>query len=260
MSTAFDCSACGKSIAADVSPGQQVICPFCNATITAPGGVSEAAGAVPPQLKTGMAVTAMVFGIIGIVTLGFCSPLGAIGCILGIIALVRVGRVPDQYGGKGMAIAGICTGAVSCIAFILLILPTLATTSVLLPSLTRAREMARRAACASNLRQVGIVLVAYAEANNDALPPDLDTLIKQSSMPSNIFICPAAVEAQEPYIYVPVGTMNDLDPQTPWVIENPENHGGKGGNVLYGDTHTEWVPQARLTPMLDDAGVEKSLP
>lgn len=43
--------------------------------------------------------------------------------------------------------------------------------SILLPSLNRARENARRVACASLLRQVGIATRAYAAENKDSLPP-----------------------------------------------------------------------------------------
>jgi prepilin-type N-terminal cleavage/methylation domain-containing protein len=40
---------------------------------------------------------------------------------------------------------------------------------VLLPALTRAREVARRVVCSSNLRQVGIAIIAYA-SDTDVLP------------------------------------------------------------------------------------------
>jgi type II secretory pathway pseudopilin PulG len=42
---------------------------------------------------------------------------------------------------------------------------------ILLPALNRAREQARRVACAAQLRQIGIAARAYATDNRDALPP-----------------------------------------------------------------------------------------
>src|SRR5207253_696871 len=39
--------------------------------------------------------------------------------------------------------------------------------SILLPAVSRAREQARRTACLSNLRQVHVALLEYAQANND---------------------------------------------------------------------------------------------
>ena len=255
MSTTFDCSSCGKSIAADVSPGQQVICPFCNATVTVPGGVSEAAGAVPPQipgpiigapqLKTGMAITAMVLGIIGLV---ICFPLGLVGIVLGIVALVRVGRSPDKYGGKGMAITGICTGCASIVTGLFISSLFL---GIMFPSLARARELAKRSVCASNLKNLGNSLVIYANQNNDQLPPDLDTLIDSGMLSGKALKCPSATEGYAHYIYIPVPTLIDMGPDTPIVVEDPENHDGEGGNVLFGDAHVEWVLGPRLEQMLE---------
>ncbi len=43
---------------------------------------------------------------------------------------------------------------------------------MLLPALTRAREQARRAACLSNLRQIGQALTIYAGENDGFFPPE----------------------------------------------------------------------------------------
>jgi len=42
--------------------------------------------------------------------------------------------------------------------------------AILLPSLGRAREMARRSACASNMKQIGLALNTYASENSESLP------------------------------------------------------------------------------------------
>jgi prepilin-type N-terminal cleavage/methylation domain-containing protein len=42
--------------------------------------------------------------------------------------------------------------------------------AILLPALARAREMARRAICASNLRQTGLALSTYASSNSEKFP------------------------------------------------------------------------------------------
>ena len=257
MSTTFDCTECGKAITADIRPGQQVICPICNATVTVPDAVAapgivppQIPGAIisPPQLNKGMAITAMVLGIIGLV-IWVCMPLGLVGLVLGIIALGRANRSPRQYGGKGMAIAGICTGAASIVIFMLLL-------SIMLSSLARARELAKRTVCANNLKNIGTALVIYANMYNDKLPPNLDILIDEADMSGMSFMCPSATEDYEHYIYIPFKTVNYFDPQTPWVIENPENHGGEGGFVLFGDAHVKWVQGPELEQMLEDAGAE----
>ena len=43
--------------------------------------------------------------------------------------------------------------------------------AMLLPALNRAREHAQRVHCASNLRQIGLALVMYAQDNGGTLPP-----------------------------------------------------------------------------------------
>ncbi len=43
--------------------------------------------------------------------------------------------------------------------------------ALLLPVLARAREAARKASCSSNLKQMGLAFIMYANENNDQLPP-----------------------------------------------------------------------------------------
>src|SRR5690349_2291078 len=46
--------------------------------------------------------------------------------------------------------------------------------SILLPSLNKARENANRVKCASNLRQIALALIMYANANKGLFPRSLD--------------------------------------------------------------------------------------
>ena len=56
--------------------------------------------------------------------------------------------------------------------------------AILLPALARAREAARRASCANNLRQVGLAFQMYASEWNDRLPPQ-----QPVNGPTYVFAC-----------------------------------------------------------------------
>ena len=77
-----------------------------------PGGQPSSAPGSPPPLPpktSGLAITSLVLGCLGLVTCGITS---LVGLILGIIALVRINKSRGQLGGQGMALAGtIVSGA-----------------------------------------------------------------------------------------------------------------------------------------------------
>lgn len=68
-----------------------------------------------PGLPTGLAITGMVLGIVGLCTSLFYvgGVIGIVGLVFSIIALRRVKR--GLGGGKGMAIAGLVTSIVSIV-------------------------------------------------------------------------------------------------------------------------------------------------
>ncbi|WP_161784050.1 DUF4190 domain-containing protein, partial [Cellulomonas carbonis] len=86
----------------------------------APGyGAGPGYGAPAAPKSNGMAVTALVIGIIALL-LAFIPVVGVISVLLGIVAIVLgiMGRrrvVPGVVGGKGLAIGGIVTGALGLV-------------------------------------------------------------------------------------------------------------------------------------------------
>jgi type IV pilus assembly protein PilA len=135
-------------------------CARCGAALQAApyapmGGTVAATG---PQ--KGLATTALVLGILSpllaCVGVGFVTALVAL--ILGIVAMVKAGRAPGVYGGKGAAIAGVVLGAVT-----LLMLPIVA--AIAIPSLLRARVSANESAAIGDLRTVISAEAAYQSAN-----------------------------------------------------------------------------------------------
>lgn len=102
----------------------------------------------PPNLKTGMAITSLVMGLIG------CFLTAPVGLILGIVSLVKANRRPHEYGGKGFAIAGIALNSVG-----LLILPIIA--AIAIPNLMAARRAANEGSAISTVRIISSAEDAY---------------------------------------------------------------------------------------------------
>jgi hypothetical protein len=70
--------------------------------------------AAPPPRK-GLAVASLVLGLLAIPTLGLLLVGAILSVVLGIAALVKASRHPREYGGQGLAIAGIVAGVVSVV-------------------------------------------------------------------------------------------------------------------------------------------------
>ena len=212
MSATFHCSQCGQLVSVNAEPGQEALCGACGTSIVVPPPEAEPSASVavgdsaapdsrpplpgqplgyappPKQHRKGLAIASLILGIVGLVSVG-CAPLllaGLVGLILGIIALVKANKRPDMYGGRGMAIAGITTSGLS-LAIVPIIL-----VSILLPALSRARELAKRAVCASNLRVIGQSLHIYANDNNGWYPPDLQTLVAEGLTSPQGMVCPSS--------------------------------------------------------------------
>jgi hypothetical protein len=71
----------------------------------------------PPNSSNGLAVGALVAGVLAIPTTCCCSlaslPLAIAACVMGGVALSKVKAQPQIYGGKGMALAGLICGIIA---------------------------------------------------------------------------------------------------------------------------------------------------
>ena len=129
------------------------------------------------------------------------------------------------------------------------------------PFLLEARTKARRYTCRTNLSGIGKALLIYSNDYNDQFPPDLETLIHKAEMPPRGLICPAS-ESRESYIYRGASITTSDTPGMITVYEKLSNHGG-GRNVLFLDSHVEWVSEERFQELIkrdNEYRREKGLP
>ena len=156
------CLSCGF-----VGWADQETCKKCGAALTAPlpetrfeqppyPGDQPSYQQWPPRnLKQGLAIASLVFGILNFVTLGLLG-LGAItGAILGVVALRKAKRQPEVYGGQGFAIAGLSTN----LAWLVLALPIIA--AIAIPNLLAARRAANEGAAIASLRTISAAEESY---------------------------------------------------------------------------------------------------
>ncbi len=142
--------------------------------------------------------------------------------------------------------------------------------SILLPSLSRARETANRVKSGSNLRQIGQATYLYASENKGQCPPDLGTILKTQDVTPQVFLSPrgtnefpdnltagtpdqraAWINEHADYVYLGKGKMVDrLRADEPLAYEKLELGDQQGTNILYGDGHVGWVSAAEAARVL----------
>ena len=121
---------------------------------TAVSSVSYEQWDQPERPKTGLAIFALVLGILGFFTLGGLVVGAITGSIVGWIAMRRAKREPWRYGGHGMAIAGFVLNIA-----MLVWVPLVAAIAV--PNLIAARRAANEASALYTLRQVSVAQSEY---------------------------------------------------------------------------------------------------
>ena len=124
--------------------------------------------------------------------------------------------------------------------------------AILLPSLARARGMAKRTVSAANLRSIGVALYTYATENDDKFPPDLQTLVDSGAISEQTLRSPLdESDATSSYIYIS-GQSTEVDQRNVIAYENPENHDNEGTNVLFADSHVEFMSMSSFRKALED--------
>ena len=100
------------------------------------------------QLKKGLAITALVIGILDLFTLGLLG-IGAIaGVVVAIVALSNAKRKPYEYGGQSLATAGLVMSIVS----VVMAVPIGIVAAIAIPNLLASRRAANEGSSIAALR------------------------------------------------------------------------------------------------------------
>ncbi|MFH0981935.1 MAG: H-X9-DG-CTERM domain-containing protein [Planctomycetota bacterium] len=125
--------------------------------------------------------------------------------------------------------------------------------SILLPSLSRARELSKRAVSQANLQGIGTACHVYAFDHQEKFPPDLETLVAEGSVTHKMLVSPRDGRDPPPgncsYVYLAGQTLKS-DPRN--VLAYEPDFEGEGGNVLFVDGHVEWIKPPRFQQMIDE--------
>jgi len=170
----FSCPHCNstfevpESAAGGISP-----CPQCSKDVQipgVPGGVDTAPPTTPGNLSTavrtsGLAIASLICGLL------MCLPPAALaGVVMGIVALNQIANPVNRLSGRGLAIAGIVTGAIGCT-----LVPVALMIGILLPALSAARRTAGHMQNSTHLRGIHQGAIFHAQANGSYYPGmDLD--------------------------------------------------------------------------------------
>ena len=155
--------------------------------------------------------------------------------------------------------------------------------SVVLPGMCRSREGANRVKCASNMKQIGLAAMMWAQDHGGRFPDDLDTIVTRYDLPAAVFNCPSSPDSpaqgataglmmedlHKPghlsYVYVGKGLTTASPVDAVVMYELPRNHNGgdmgvtsgfgdkpmsDGMNVLFVDGHVEWIAPEEAEALL----------
>jgi hypothetical protein len=135
--------------------------------------------------KEGLAITSLVLGILSLIP-PLMLLLGIPAIVTGHLARRRARKLPEQYAGRKLALAGLITGYVG-MAFALGIVISLLT------MISRVNQMQTRSTsdrCLSNLKEIGLAARVFSEANKYQFP---DSFLQMSNElgRAGILVCPA---------------------------------------------------------------------
>ena len=166
--------------------------------------------------RKGMAIAALILGILSFFTFGLLGIGAIVGIILSVKAMGRVSREPWKYGGRGMAIAGLVLSITALASAV----PIGIIAAIAVPNLLAARRVANEASAIASMRIITSAEAAY--QSNFAKYGTLEELAANGLIDPNLGS----------------GTKNGYNFTITLDSENPEGFEATGVPVSYRDTGT----------------------
>ena len=199
--------------------------------------------------KKGLAVAALVLGIIGFFTLGLLWIGGITGIVLACVAMSRAKRAPWQYGGHGMAIAALVLNIISLFSFI----PFGMVAAIAIPNLLASYRAANEAAAQSTLRTLHAAEATYQATRGQGKFGTLNELVAEGLIDPKV-----ATGTKSGYIFSLELTTTDMNYPGFAVVGVPETYRKTGlrsfyidetGVIRAGDNHG--APSTKEDPPVD---------
>jgi type IV pilus assembly protein PilA len=152
---AESCKKCGAEMASQPAYASAAIAPQPDYG-SGESGSSETVYYAPPRggfqqdLKQGLAVTAMVVGILNFLFLGIFGITTIAGIVISAIAMKKIKRYPHLYGGHSFALTGLIMNIVSLVFLI----PVLIILAIAVPNLYASRRAANEGSAINSLRKI----------------------------------------------------------------------------------------------------------
>ncbi len=143
------CPKCGTE-----NPDDAQVCNSCGSALK----IAPAESSKPVAKTSGLAIIAMVLGILSIIPF-ICIITFLPALILGIISLVRIEKSGGRLTGRGLAITAIVVPIVGFFLF-----------ALMMPALFHIRSMSQRMVCSTNLSGIGKAMYIYACDYDDEFP------------------------------------------------------------------------------------------
>ena len=188
--------------------------------------------------------------ILGFVGYPAMTPLGiAIGSILGVVVSLLLTWYFIKIFLK-TSLGKAILAWLPTLGIWVMILPL--TLAIILPALSKARELSKQVICRGNLQGISKACMLYLGSNSDAFPPSLDVLIKSHDCTPEMLYCPAVKEKYRPsYFYFPPVSGNGLHIRSVMACDFELNHKGEGRNVLFSDGSMVWMKPDQFANEMD---------